>query len=403
MRYLTLREYETQERVALSVEERDALRTLVRDIAITPSLGQRDTYDIRPDRFIGAVQIGDLAIDIQPKLPTRTVFFMLSYALGNRRDIDEWVDYGKDASLVELVVASFVGRVKQALRLGVLQGYHREEDALATIRGRIDFSVMMKRFSLIPPIDVAFDDFTEDIDENRILKAAISRLRQLRIRHDESRRALRQFDLLFASVADVQYHPGGIPNPTVTRLNKRYEAALRLARIILRGASFEMVHGMTAGRAVLFDMAKVVEDFLVTALRDALSASERTLVQGNRGHALYLDEGREIALRPDISWWDGDDCRFVADVKYKTTDGRPMDGDVYQMLAYLIATDLPVGTLIYAGDSSQKRTCTFANSGKSLQVEGIDLAQRDDQILGQVQWCAKRMAVAIRRKGHAIG
>jgi len=299
-------------------------------------------------------------------------------------------------------VPSFVAQVKKAIRLGVLQGYRRQEDALPTVRGRIQFSEMVRRFGIVPPIDVQFDEFTEDIDENRIIKAALSRLRRMRVRDDESRRALRQFDLLFASVTDVQYHPSQIPAPMITRLNDRYEQAMALATVILQGASFELVHGGVSGRAVLFDMAKVVEDFIVEALRDALGASDRTLVQGAKGHAMLLDEERQIRLEPDISYWDGARCRFLADVKYKTADGRISEGDYYQLLAYLTAAGLGVGTLIYAGDSKVMTSSRVVRDGPVLLVHGVDLTQPAECLTSQIAHLAAGLRLATQSfpEGH---
>ena len=146
-----------------------------------------------------------------------------------------------------------------------------------------------------------------------------------------------------------------------------------------------MRHGQMAGRAVLFDMNKVFEDFVVNALREALKLSEREFVQGGSGKGLCLDRDHLIRLKPDISWWCGRSCRFVGDVKYKRVK---LDGvthpDLYQLLAYTTATDLSQGLLIYAGGEEKPAAHQIPFADKTLHVETLDLAGEPAQVLAEV-------------------
>ena len=75
---------------------------------------------------------------------------------------------------------------------------------------------------------------------------------------------------------------------------------------------------------------------------------------------MHLDEAGRVRLQPDLSWWDGRVCTFVGDAKYKRTkDERVPNADLYQMLAYATALDLPGGLLVYAG-----RCCTALAESK---------------------------------------
>jgi 5-methylcytosine-specific restriction enzyme subunit McrC len=94
----------------------------------------------------------------------------------------------------------------------------------------------------------------------------------------------------------------------------------------------------------LVDMNKVFEAFVVIALLDTLGLDHHTFLQGTGHHDLRLDRGRHVRLRPDISWWDGRQCVFVGDVKYKRVNiAGYHHPDLYQLLAYTIASDLPGG------------------------------------------------------------
>src|SRR5690606_29125186 len=139
--------------------------------------------------------------------------------------------------------------------------------------------------------------------------------------------------------------------------------------------SFELRHGDVAASALLLDMNKVFEDFVVVALREELGVSDRVLVQGARGHKLTLDEGQKVNLEPDISWWEGGRCLFVGDVKYKRLEPAGFQhADLYQLAAYTIATDLPSGILIYAAGEEPEGAHVIVHLGKRLEVRTVDLS-----------------------------
>src|SRR5690606_19613540 len=236
MHHLQLTEYQTEPAVPLAPEERDALREVAQ---VTPTRGTLDRYDVTPGSTIGVIELPALTVEIRPKLPINRVMFLISYALDPSAWRDTGFDFDEDESLLEALIPGFVFQVRQALRRGVLQGYRVEEEALAGVRGRIRFDDQLRsRFGIAPPVEVRFDDFTEDIEVNRLLKAAIRRLGRLRIRSSKARRSLRSFDQALMRVSDVDYDPRRLPEFDWNRLNAHYRTATELAKLILRSSSF---------------------------------------------------------------------------------------------------------------------------------------------------------------------
>ena len=64
----------------------------------------------------------------------------------------------------------------------------------------------------------------------------------------------------------------------------------------------------------------------------------------NQGRTIRLDEENALRPKPDLSWWRGRRCLFVGDAKYKLTEEGRLS-DLYQLLAYCIATGLDSGLL----------------------------------------------------------
>lgn len=397
MRHLTLNEYRTSPEVCLSWSERDALAKLAPSITITPSVGPDSKYVLTPGSEIGAVLVGDLAIEIQPKIPIDRVLFMVSYALDPKRWRETPFQFA-ESSLVEAVIPGFMVQVRRAFSRGVLQGYRIEEAALNTIRGRLRFDDQLrKRFGFFPPAEVRYDEFTEDIELNRLIKAAIFSLGQMRIRSDEARRSLRAFDSLLATVSLVHYDRQRLPDIHFNRLNEHYRPAVNLARLILRSMSVELAHGHVCTASFLIDMNYVFEDFVVVALREALGLSDRIFPQGAKGRSLRLDEAGLVEVKPDLSWWRGGRCLFVGDVKYKIDNAdKGHNPDLYQLLAYLVATDLPTGILIYAAGDGVPTHHHVRYTDKTLIVESLDLEGTPEQVLQQINHLAEMIRPTFR-------
>ncbi|MBF6614977.1 MAG: hypothetical protein IVW55_17875, partial [Chloroflexi bacterium] len=318
IRTLTLFEYQTTKGCELTAKERDALLALAPKIAIAPAAGRDGEYDITPTSWVGAINLETLAIEIRPKLPVSRVLFLLAYAMNSAHWQESDFDFEEEDMVLEGIVPGFAAQVRKAVYLGVLQGYRTEEEALMTLRGRVRFDDQIKnRFGRFPPAEVRYDEFTDDIEENRLIKAALSRLGRMRIRSERWRRALSAFDLLLQPVTLVEYDPSALPEILYTRLNERYRPAVELAKLILKATSFELKHGAVRATSFLVDMNEVFEDFVVIALREALGLSESAFPQGARGKHLTLDKAGWVDLRPDISWWEESRCLFVGDIKYK--------------------------------------------------------------------------------------
>jgi 5-methylcytosine-specific restriction enzyme subunit McrC len=390
---LTLSEYQKSPPVPLSREQRDALATLVSSLVIAPARGGEGLYELTPGSTIGAISLPGLAVEIRPKIPIDRVLFLLSYALHPRGWRATSFDFEERSGVLEAVVAAFLRQVRQAFRRGVLQGYREQEEALPGIRGRIRLDDQIRRrFGLAPPVEVRYDEFTEDVVPNRLILAAAVRLEQMRLRSESSRASLRWICQALARVSWLPDDPARLPEVTWTRLNEHYRPAVELARLILRGSMFDLRHGAVRASALLIDMNEVFETFVATALREALHLSPSAFPRGAAGKNLWLDEARAIRLAPDLSWWEGGRCLFVGDVKYKQIRVHGVrHPDLYQLLAYTVAAGLEGGLLIYAAGEGEPVVHEVVDLGKRLEVLTLDLTGAPADILRQVDTVAERV------------
>ena len=382
--------------------DREQIRALTEDarIEVTPSPDQEGAYRLRPSSFVGAINIGELAVVVRPKIPIDRVMFLIAYAMNPKNWPGDSIKLARDDDVLEAIALAFAHRTRQAIQRGLLHGYRREEDALSTVRGRIRFDEQIgRRFGVPLPIEVAFDEFTEDIEENRLLKTAIHRLGHTFIRSDVARREVRRLRPAFTTVGLGSYQRGAAPKVRYTRLNEHYRPAVELARLIIENSSLELLHGEVAGAAFLIDMNKVFERFLYVALREALGLSEG---QWKHEAGLTLDEGRRISMKPDISWWlrnpkeRGALPIFVGDAKYKELDREGFEhADIYQMLAYCTAANLSSGLLVYAAGEGNPGVYKIEHADKTIEVASLNLEGTPEAILGEVGRLAERVDARI--------
>jgi 5-methylcytosine-specific restriction enzyme subunit McrC len=403
MRREYLREHELREGLLLSAAERDALIRLLRGGQVTPAPGAHNLYDVRPGSYIGALALGeDLQVVVRPKLRVAEVMFLISYAIDpsawrdpNSHWRDELVGLEREIELYEAIVPSFLRHLRHALARGVMQGYRVEEEALLIVRGRIRFDEQIRRRLGMPiPIEVSYDEFTEDIELNRILRAAVARLARMPLRRHEHREGLRAVDTALERVALIDYGHAP-PAPVFTRLNEHYRGAVELARLILDGTGFQLRTGDVASHAFLIDMNRVFERFALIALREALRLDVRTFPAGAAGRHLHLDERDRpvIDLRPDLSWWEPDGRpSFVGDLKYKRTQVDEVEHpDIYQLFAYTTAMDLPAGLLIYAAGEADSGAHVVRHAGKRLEIRTLDISGAPSAVLARVGELAERI------------
>ena len=391
MRQIDLQEWQSSQH-CLSIEQRDALRDLLSydKLMIEPVSGTGDEYLLKPTSTIGAVDVGDLSVSIRPKLRIGRVLYLASYAMGDVDFREERFRFEGRESLVEALVPALTRAARRAFGRGLLHGYRTEEEALHTVRGRIRVADQIRhRFGIPVPVEVRYDDFTDDVLPNRLVKAAAARLGRLRIRSRQSRLDLGWIAATLDNVSLVDFPPGEIPEVKFDRLNEHYREVVTLARLILRHTAIETARGAVQASGFLMDMNKIFEEFVTRALREKLRLTEHSFPAERQ---VWLDEKQNVRMLPDLSWWDGSTCIFVGDVKYKRLEDKSArTADLYQLLAYTTALNLPGGLLIYAEGGPESTIHHVRHAGKQLEVATLDLSGKIEDLQREICKLAERV------------
>ena len=262
-----------------------------------------------------------------------------------------------------------------------------------------------RRFDFPMPLELQYDEFTDDILPNQLVKAAAHRLARAHLRSQRARRSLGWVAGMLADVSFREFPPARVPEVAFDRLNEHYRGVVALSRLVLRHGAFESRRGAVRASGFLMDMNAVFQEFLTQALREELGASPRTLQSDRELKKLTLDKGGRVTLKPDLTWWDGPTCTFAGDAKYKNLTGhRVPNADLYQMLSYATALGLPGGLLVYAQGEVDDDNASYdvRHSGKRLEVASLDLTGTLEGTLKNVRRIAKKV-VLLRDAARGLG
>jgi 5-methylcytosine-specific restriction enzyme subunit McrC len=367
-------------------------------VTAAPSPYRADIWQIRAAGKVGAARIGDIEIQIRPKVPIARLLFLLGYAEHAAAWRPETVPVAEAAELIPAVAQALWRQTERAIHHGLLPGYITVEESSQVLRGRLRESDQLHRHHGLPlPLEIRPDEFTIDIPENQILRTACERMLTVPRVDAESRRMLRRLLRDFADVTPLS-RVDPVPQWQATRLNVRYHPALRLAELVLRATSVEHGPGGVAVNGFLLDMPKLFEDFITVALREALVAGYGGRVPGQ--DRSYFDEATQIVLRPDIVWKIGGSAVAVLDAKYKAEKpaGYP-NADLYQMLAYCTALGLRNGHLVYAKGNEDPARHVVRRSGIEIFCHAVDLDQPPHRLLARMSDLATIIAASRPESG----
>lgn len=385
---LMLREYRSSEPLPLTEDQASALNGAGggRYLSVEPA-EISGHWQVSARNYVGSMSVDGIQVLVRPKIPLRNLFLLLEVGLREQDWRDEAALYETSHDLLPVLVSFFARTAETTLARGLYHSYREQHDLLVALRGRVDVARQLTRPGLAIPTACRFTEFTADLVENSYLKAAVSRsLRVAGVQPADRHRLMRHLVTL-EDVGDVRHRPSDFDDVVFTRLNEHYRPALRLARLVLENLTLQDAIGEVTASSFMLDMNKLFERFITERLRRAL---RRRLVVKDQ-HVGYLDKERRVKIQPDLLFGPEGSPRFVADIKYKLT-GESAGGsnaDLYQLLAYTTALDLPEGMLIYCLDADDHNGDTgssrFLEANRSGMLEPISADPADTAAVSSVR------------------
>ncbi|AEG43906.1 5-methylcytosine-specific restriction enzyme subunit McrC [Isoptericola variabilis J7] len=369
-RTVPLPEYGASVPVQLTGADLRVLQTVPRERLLATPTMEPGLFTLRASSWVGTVELDTVRVRVVPKVDDlRNVLGMFASAAG----LADWSvrasDYA-DADVVEGIAELVLRTIDQATRRGLVHGYRSRMERLPVLRGRLLVAELAARPWDPWPAPCAYDDFTADVAENRVLLAAVKAIRGWPL-PPEVRRLSADLMSRFEEVSDASDPWTEAESIRESPLNEHYMPALRLAAIVLEGAG--VAHGAGDREAVSFlvDMNKLYERWIGAELATRLWPTLQVLEQ----RSVALSRRPRVSMQPDLLFREGGRNVLVGDVKYKLTgSGLARNEDYYQLLAYATALDLPRGILIYCqADDAPARHLTVVGGEQDLVCYPLDL------------------------------
>jgi 5-methylcytosine-specific restriction enzyme subunit McrC len=238
--------------------------------------------------------------------------------------------------------------VEHLSHAGLVKKYRVCEGNLYKLKGRILFREQISR-NLLHRERMFTAHQTYDADNlfNRILKRALGIVEQVAMRSSIAARASAA-GLAFERVSDARVTAETFDRLRMDRNTERYRKAIQLARLIILNYSPDLRGGHESVIAILFDMNRLFERFILVQLRRAQArlGEDGLRIEGQSSELFWAAR----SIRPDvvIEFLRNVPGRLILDTKWKIPrDDHPSDEDLRQMYAYNLHFGAGHSLLVY--------------------------------------------------------
>ena len=224
----------------------------------------------------------------------------------------------KKMPLWEVFIAEFLRCTAHVVKRGLRSDYVRQEDNLFALRGKLLMAQHLRQnLCRRDRFYTAFDEFSPNRAENRLLHSALQRVRGW-AQTPANQRLAQELCFAFADIPTSADMAQDFQKLRLDRGMAHYEPALDWARLILAGQSPLPAQAKQNAISLLFPMEAVFEAFVAKHLRRQLKAGY-ALKEQSSALSLVKHQGQDwFRLKPDLLLQssDGRKCA-VLDTKWK--------------------------------------------------------------------------------------
>jgi len=315
---------------------------------------------VRFNSYVGVVQIGNLIIEILPKIdkPADQLNFqdrkwrdalLQMLAVCKVINIDSATDAQlafENKSLLEIYYSEFLDELDKLLRLGLVKKYHLRSGNLYAWKGRMDFRRNLQQ-NLTNQERFYTHHQVYDYEHliNQILLYALFVLKGM-ITNSGLKDKTARLLLNFPEMKLLRIQKSHFDQIVESRKTAAYHRALQLARMIILNYSPDLISGQENMLALLFDMNMLWEEYIYRMLIKEIPSGFELIYQDNQ----RFWEKRTI--RPDLVVRYTDENSqpqtCVIDTKWRVPlNNQPTDDELKQMYAYNMYWNASRSILLY--------------------------------------------------------
>lgn len=352
-------------------------------------------HRIKAAQFVGVIAAPYVRLEILPKIEkgknieTRGILIKMIGAALSIPIYDGEITLlnAQNKDLLEVLIFVFARRLASEVRKGLTRNYQRQTDDLSRLRGKLNITRQFTKFAAMPQtLACEFDEFSANNSLNRLLACATSFLMR-RTQVSSTQRLLAEIEAQFSEVRPVTVAQALRENIKIDRKNQRWSACERLARLLLKSL-YQTVHGGSReGVALLFDMNKLFEAYVVRVAQKTLRPLGYAVWSQRPQRALVRGEGGRMAFttKPDI-YIEGHGKIIIIDTKWKVLDVSKgnfgiLQADAYQMHGYARVYNADEIILLFPNINDEiyeHADWTFENSRTKLRLATVNILKEQE-------------------------
>ncbi len=368
---IKLDEHKTTDAFPMSDDDVDFLQSLDADPKpIDVEFTHSGEVRLSASQHVGVVTTpSGLQIQVTPKETITNLLWALQFAFDvDAQTIDAPTTLTPERTFIDALGALYASALEDVLSQGLHRDYVQRQETAQRVRGRINLTKQLQRSTPVPTdFEIEYDAHTADTVLNRGILTATRRLVALVDDTDIADRLDFQRNRLRQLVSERLVTATELDQVDLTRLNRHYETALSLARIVLSEEFFgDISPGNRQSFALFLNMNSIFEAIVERAFREASHRiDERWHVEGQASIPNLIEGPHAVSMTPDVVISDSDGMyRLVGDAKWKT--GTTSSGDVYQLTSYILALEVP-GLIVYPEQASWTDSRSVVNGDYSLR------------------------------------
>jgi 5-methylcytosine-specific restriction endonuclease McrBC regulatory subunit McrC len=372
------------------------------DYSLTPNL------ELTSKNFVGSVKLQgiDARLSIVPKMfkgsstawwkeTTVLLHFARNKNMKNflRTHKNYFEKEDEEPYLLPFLHLDLTEETASLIRQGLLKSYVVHVENSSSMRGKLLMQQqMLNDMMLRPKFFCEFDELEYDTVENRVILQALTIVERTSSYTQAKMAAMDLAQRLSGVVqmADVRKPERQRMMQSYNRQNERYRHIHQTCEQVIEEVGIQSIYrGDTSHILPIFpDMDKHFEDFVANLFKKYYILPHGWIIKTQHQEDSWTGDKatlRTRKMKPDITFWEGDTCREIIDVKHKTKIISA--GDLYQLGFYMHEygknnpSRAPIDrafVIAPAYTDGIGGTYTAVKTGKEVRVERID-----------VSWCIK--------------